>query len=60
MVEVESDRKFMILGQSQVFFVDNSLKKLSAGTSEDFTYSDIRKVTYFTQFPNFFKLQLTP
>ena len=27
LVELESDQKFMILGQQKVFFVDNSLRK---------------------------------
>lgn len=59
MVEVESDRKFLILGQTTVFFVDNSLRMSgSGGGDDDFPYGRIQDVSYYTPFPNFFKLQI--
>ena len=57
MVEVDSDRKFLILGQTTVFFVDNSLRMTGSG-SEDFAYSEIEDVSYYNPFPSFFKLKL--
>ena len=63
MVELDGDQKFIILGQENVFFVDNSLRKnpsnmpSSAGT-EEFKYSDIKKIKYYRNHRNFFKLQL--
>ena len=60
MVELESDQKFMILGQQQVFFVDNSLRKnATAGQAlDDFHYRDIKKIKYYRSHRNFFKLEL--
>ena len=59
MVEVESDRKFLILGKTKVYFVDNSLKMSgSGGGDDDFLYKDISDVSYYTPYPNFFKLQI--
>ena len=59
LVELESDQKFMILGQQKVFFVDNSLRKnANQGTSDDFEYRDIKKIKYFKSHRNFFQLVL--
>lgn len=57
LVEVDSDRKFLILGQTTVYFVDNSLRMTGSG-NEDFPYSHIEDVSYYNPFPNFFKLKL--
>lgn len=57
MVEVESDSKFMILGQTKVFFVDNSLR-LTGSDKENFEYKDIDDVSYYTPYPNFFRLKI--
>ena len=47
MVEMEAaDRKFMILGQTQVFFVENSLRRYADNT-DDFKYSEIKRLKYW-------------
>lgn len=58
MVDSESDRKFLILGKTKVFFVDNSLKKTNNAGDGDFAYSRIKQVDYYTKYPNFFKLTI--
>lgn len=58
MVEAESDRKFLILGKTKVFFVDNSLKKTNNTSQDDFEYSKITQVEYYMKYPNFFKLKI--
>ena len=60
MVELESDQKFMILGQTRVFFVDNSLRKnaTTEQNNDDFDYSEIKKIKYYRSHRNFFKLEL--
>ena len=58
MVEAESDRKFLILGKTKVFFVDTSLKKTNAQSQDDFAYSRVKQVDFYTKYPNFFKLTI--
>ncbi len=58
MVDSESDRKFLILGKTKVFFVDNSLKKTNNTSHDDFAYSRVKQVDYYTKYPNFFKLTI--
>lgn len=61
MVELESDRKFMILGQNKVFFVDNSLRRPAnqASGGDDFDYSSIKRIRYWRSHENFIKLELS-
>ena len=64
MVELDSDQKFMILGEMTVFFVDNSLRNnpnsMAQTSTDNFKYSAIKKIKYYKSHRNFFKLQLQP
>ena len=61
MVEVNSDQRFMILGQRSVFFVDNSLRNSSQTNSigeKPLKYEQIEKIQYFRSHPNIIKIML--